>query len=49
MIAVLISVQNCPDPIDQDERDLQKDEDEVYVRGRIQYVICTTPSRFGAL
>ncbi|KAK7044109.1 hypothetical protein VNI00_007826 [Paramarasmius palmivorus] len=28
----------CPDPIDDDERKLQKEEDEQYVRGRISFI-----------
>ncbi|KAF8905746.1 hypothetical protein CPB84DRAFT_1844751 [Gymnopilus junonius] len=28
----------CPKPIDEDERQLQKEEDEVYVRDRIQFI-----------
>ncbi|KAH9483227.1 hypothetical protein JR316_0005331 [Psilocybe cubensis] len=29
---------NCPKPIDEDERKLQAEEDEVYIRGRIRQV-----------
>ncbi|ESK95874.1 ankyrin repeat protein [Moniliophthora roreri MCA 2997] len=28
----------CPDPIDEDEKKLQKEEDEQYVRGRISFI-----------
>jgi len=28
--------QTCPEPIDDDERKLQTDEDEKYIRGRIK-------------
>ncbi|KAJ8080933.1 hypothetical protein PM082_017768 [Marasmius tenuissimus] len=28
----------CPDPIDEDERKLQKNEDEQYIRGRISFI-----------
>ncbi|KAF4615928.1 hypothetical protein D9613_011323 [Agrocybe pediades] len=30
--------ENCPSPIDEDERKLQAEEDEQYVRGRIQFI-----------
>lgn len=30
--------QHCPEPIDEDERDLQKKEDENYIRGRISFI-----------
>ncbi|XP_006457063.1 hypothetical protein AGABI2DRAFT_181422 [Agaricus bisporus var. bisporus H97] len=30
--------QHCPEPIDEDERNLQKQEDEMYVRGRIAFI-----------
>ncbi|KAF9530942.1 hypothetical protein CPB83DRAFT_904927 [Crepidotus variabilis] len=30
--------EHCPEPIDQDEKDLQAEEDENYLRGRIKFV-----------
>ncbi|KXN88341.1 hypothetical protein AN958_07486 [Leucoagaricus sp. SymC.cos] len=30
--------EHCPEPIDEDERNLQKEEDEQYIRGRITFI-----------
>lgn len=30
--------KNCPEPIDDDERTLQKEEDQHYIRGRISFI-----------
>ncbi|KAF9446800.1 ankyrin [Macrolepiota fuliginosa MF-IS2] len=30
--------ENCPEPIDEDERTLQKEEDEKYIRGRVYFM-----------
>lgn len=30
--------QYCPEPKNDEEKELQKEEDETYIRGRIQYV-----------
>ena len=38
--------QNCPEPIDDDERKLQADEDEQYTRGRLKSVILFLFSSF---
>ncbi|KAG7089909.1 hypothetical protein E1B28_011542 [Marasmius oreades] len=35
---MLTSLQFCPDPIDEDKRKLQKEEDEQYVHGRIFFI-----------
>lgn len=31
-------LKHCPEPIDEDERTLQKEEDENYIRGRISFI-----------
>ncbi|EEB87832.1 hypothetical protein MPER_14656, partial [Moniliophthora perniciosa FA553] len=28
----------CPDPVDEDEKKLQKEEDEQYIRGHISFI-----------
>jgi hypothetical protein len=28
----------CPDPLSVEERELQEEEDKVYIRGRVEYV-----------
>ena len=37
VFATLINPQYCPEPKDDEEKGVQQEEDEKYIRGRIQY------------